>query len=382
MAQLQPDGSRPRRAGRSGGGGSGAPRSPGRAGRPGAGGQESGDGSGDATRTGRPSRGGAGRAASAGSGRSGGPSAGGGRSRSSSYGGGSSAGGGRPGAPRPSTQPRTTAPGTGWHRPGGGPRLPDPAIDEDVTGAELDRAARSQLRTLSKENAEGVAQHLVMVSRLIHDEPEAALAHAEVAARRAGRVAAVREALGLVAYRLGDFQRALRELRTARRLSGTDHLTAHIADCERGLGEPERALAVIRAANLAGLDESERVELAIVASGARRDLGQLDAAVAVLEIPALRRRSGASPRLAYAYADALFARGDLTAARTWFARAAELDVDLETDAAERLDEIDGVVVIDALAEDELAEDADDSVDPGEHEAGQATGMADPEGDQA
>ncbi|MFN8084576.1 MAG: hypothetical protein U0Q14_10155 [Dermatophilaceae bacterium] len=203
-----------------------------------------------------------------------------------------------------------------------------------------------------------------MVSRLIQDEPEAALAHAEVAARRAGRVAAVREALGLVAYRLGDFQRALRELRTARRLSGTDHLTAHIADCERALGEPERALAVIRAANLAGLDESERVELAIVASGARRDLGQLDAAVAVLEIPALRRRSGASPRLVYAYADALLARGDLAVARTWFARAAELDVDLETDAAERLDEIDGVVLIDALAE-----GADGEEDPVEIDAG-------------
>lgn len=216
-----------------------------------------------------------------------------------------------------------------------------------------------------------------MVSRLIEEEPEAALAHAEVAARRAGRVAAVREALGLVAYRLGDFQRALRELRTARRLSGTDHLTAHIADCERGLGEPERALAVIRDAKLAGLDEAERVELAIVASGARRDLGQFDAAVAVLDIPALRRRGGASPRLAYAYADALLARGDRESARTWFARAADLDVELQTDAAERLDELDGIVVIDALAE-----DTHDGAGPVESDAVDEVGAEDPVGGSA
>jgi tetratricopeptide (TPR) repeat protein len=248
--------------------------------------------------------------------------------------------------------------------PGGGPRLPEPAIAADVTGKEVDRATRAQLRTLAKDNAEGVAQHLVMVSRLLDDDPQAALAHAEVAARRAGRVPAVREALGLVAYRLGDYARALRELRTARRLSGTDHLLPHIADCERGLGRPERALALIRDADPSGLDDRELAELAVVASGARRDLGQLDAALAALEIPALRRRgSGGNPRLAYAYADALLARGDTGKAREWFSRAAELDTELETDAAERLDELDGVQLVDLL--DELGEGDDDSAEVAE-----------------
>lgn len=224
-----------------------------------------------------------------------------------------------------------------------------------MTGKELDRAARGQLRTLSKDNAEGVAKHLVMVARLLDSEPEAALAHAETAARRAGRVAAVREALGLVAYRLGDFARALREFRTARRLSGTNHLVAHIADCERGLGRPQKALDELRAADVSSLTTGERIDAVIVASGARRDLGQVEAAVAVLEIPALKS-ARVGPRLAYAYGDALLAAGEENRAREWFARAASLDADLETDAAERLDELDGVVMTDLLPVDVLEEE--------------------------
>lgn len=91
-------------------------------------------------------------------------------------------------------------------------RKPDPAIDADVTGLEIDRAIKNELRTLSKENAKGVGQHLVMVSRLLDVDINGARAHAETAVRRAGRVAAVREARGLVAYREGDYQMALSEL--------------------------------------------------------------------------------------------------------------------------------------------------------------------------
>jgi hypothetical protein len=99
------------------------------------------------------------------------------------------------------------------------PRRPEPAIAEGVTGKELDRAVWTQLRTLSKENAEGVAQHLVMAALLLDTDLEAAQAHAETAVRRAGRVPAAREALGLVAYRQGDWAKALAEFRTVRPLS-------------------------------------------------------------------------------------------------------------------------------------------------------------------
>ena len=49
-----------------------------------------------------------------------------------------------------------------------------------------------------------------------------------------------------------------------------------------------------------------------------------------------------SARLFYAYADALLAADRTEEARDWFARAAEADTDGETDAADRLDDLDGI----------------------------------------
>lgn len=238
------------------------------------------------------------------------------------------------------------------------PRKPEPAIADDVTFKELDRSVRDQLRTLSKENAEGVAGHLVMAARLLDRNPEAALAHAETAVRRAGRVPAARETLGVVAYREGDWARALGEFRTARRLSGSEHLLPLIVDCERALGRPERALQLAAAVPAGALGPEEAVELAIVVSGIRRDAGQAHAAAAALEIPQLRLKARRTwtARLRYAYAEAQLALGDLDAARLWFARAADVDEELQTDAAERLEELDGVSYTD------LDPEADDDGD--------------------
>lgn len=227
-------------------------------------------------------------------------------------------------------------------------RKPEPAIDEDVTGFEIDRAVKNELRTLSKDNAKGVGQHLVMVARLLDVDVPAARAHAETAVRRAGRVAAVRETRGLVAYREGDYQTALSEFRTARRLSGSQHLLPLMVDCERGLGRPERALELAGSPEARTLGRAERLELLMVCSGIRRDMGDFDAAVVLLETPELHpnRREPWSARLFYAYADALLARGDAELARAWFAEAADADTEGLTDAAERLDELDGVVFVD------------------------------------
>lgn len=229
-------------------------------------------------------------------------------------------------------------------RPPRKPRVPEPPLPEDVTGAELDRSVHQQLRTLTKENAEGVARHLVMVAAtLAADELELALAHAQTAVRRAGRVAAAREALGMVTYRLGDFGQALGEFRTVRRLSGSHHLLPLMVDCERGLGRHDRALELATSPD-ARAPEVDQAELAIVVSGIRRDLGQVDAALLALQVPALKRAG--SYRLQYAYADVLSELGRTEEARAWFAKAALADVDGETDAVERLEEIDGTVVTD------------------------------------
>ena len=318
---------------------------------------------------GRPSGGAGGRGGSSGPRRDG---------PSSSRGDGSSRGGsgGRPGGERGGHAPRGGSASRGERRDTGAfdtgerggprlapkkPKLPEPRIADGVTGKELDRSVHQQLRTLSKENAEGVAQHLVMAAALLEvDDLESAEAHAETAVRRAGRVPAAREALGLVAYRKGEWARALSEFRTARRLSGSSHMLALMVDCERGLGRPERALELAMSPEAKTLATEDRVELAIVISGIRRELGQLEAAQLALEIPQLKAaRKPWTARLSYAYAETLLAVGRDDDAREWFARAADADDELETDAAERLAELDGVILTDLL-EGEEDEDADDS----------------------
>lgn len=197
-----------------------------------------------------------------------------------------------------------------------------------------------------------------MVAELLDVDPEAALAHAETAVRRAGRVPAAREALGLVAYRMGDWARALSEFRTVRRLSGSHHLLPLMVDCERALGRHAKALELAQSEEAATLAIDDRVELAIVVSGIRRDLGQVEAAAAGLS-DLVRRLSPNRPsaaRLYYAYADAKLAAGALAEAREWFARAADADHELTTDAAERLDELDGAEVMDLSPE-------EDEIDP-------------------
>lgn len=249
------------------------------------------------------------------------------------------------------------------NRPTDRPRIREPELPDNVTGKELDRSVWTELRTLSKENAQGVARHLVAAAQALEYDEDLALEHAEHAAKRAGRVAAVREALGFVRYRRGEFADALREFRTARRLSGSNHLIALMVDCERGLGRPDRALELAASAEAKDLSESDNIELAIVVSGVRRDLGQPDAAVMGLRIPALERATDQpwAARLFYAYADALLATGDEVGARSWFVRALDADVDGETDAAGRLGIADDLEVTDLLDGEESEAEADADV---------------------
>ena len=167
------------------------------------------------------------------------------------------------------------------------PRRVEPALPSDVTGDELDRQVRGELGTLSKDNATIVARHLVMVARLMDEEPELAYEHAVAAQHRAGRVGLVREAAGLAAYQVGRYDDALRELRTARRLTGSSEHLPVMADCERGLGRPERALDLASSPEASRLDRAGQLEMLIVAAGARGDLGQHDAAVVMLQVAEL-----------------------------------------------------------------------------------------------
>jgi hypothetical protein len=235
-----------------------------------------------------------------------------------------------------------------------------PEIPEDVVFSDLDRSVRGRLRTLSKDNADGVGRHLVMVGRLLDQDPELAYEHAQAAVRRAGRVDVVREAAGLAAYRTGRYAEALRELRTVRRLNGSSEHLPIMADCERGLGRPERALALAQEPEAATLDADGQTELAMVVSGARLDLGQAEAAVAALSTPAVRASGGVlAVRVAQARATALEAAGRADDAA---AELAGYSVEELASAAGDVEEEDEVVVFDLEEEsDEESDIADDEV---------------------
>ncbi len=218
---------------------------------------------------------------------------------------------------------------------------------------------RKELLSLSREVADLVARHLVAAGQIIDEDADVALAHATAARRLASRIPVVREAVGLAAYAVGDWASAIAELRTYHRMSGLQTHVAVIADCERALGRPERAIDLFRSADREKLDKEGAIELLIVAAGARGDLGQFDAAVAMLQVRELTADEDASwaARLRYAYADALLAASRRDEAREWFSRAAAADEDGLTDAAERLLELDGVTI-----EGDDNDDNDDELD--------------------
>ncbi|MFC7343626.1 hypothetical protein [Saccharopolyspora griseoalba] len=186
-----------------------------------------------------------------------------------------------------------------------------------------------------------MAKHLVASGQLLESEPEKALEHARFARQKAARIASVREANGLTAYLAGEWNEALSELRAARRIGGGPGHLAIMADCERALGRPERAVELVRSEEALQLDKDDEVELRIVAAGARRDLDEIDASVVSLQIPELdpKRQDPWSARLFYAYADNLLAAGRDRDAFTWFVHAAHADDEEETDAPERLEEL-------------------------------------------
>ncbi len=212
-----------------------------------------------------------------------------------------------------------------------------------------------------------------MVAASMEPDPDMAYEYALQARRLAGRVGVVRETSGIAAYRAGRWADALAELRAAQRLTGRASYLPMMADSERALGRPDRALAIIRDAGTRDLDRATQVELRIVESGIRRDEGHPVAGVVALQVPELTdgRLRPWSVRLFYAYGDALLDAGREDEAREWFGRAAAADTEGETDAAERYESLDNVVIED------LAEPDPPDVHPAEPRAA-AAGAGEPD----
>lgn len=198
------------------------------------------------------------------------------------------------------------------------------------------------MRTLPGDLADAVARLLVATG--LADDPHRAYEYARKARDLAARVGIVRETCAIAAYQAEDWAAALAEFRAARRLTGRSSYLPLMADCERALGRPDRALDIVTGADAQAADHQTRLELRIVESGIRRDQGLPAAAVVALQGPELTgdRVRPEYARLYYAYADALLDSGRAEEARIWFGRAAGADTQGLTDAADRYEELDDV----------------------------------------
>ena len=244
-------------------------------------------------------------------------------------------GGGRDrnaGRERPSSQERTETQA----------RYDGPELPEEITGRELDRSVAAQLKGLPEKLAARVARHLAAAGMLIDDDPETAYQHTLAARARAARLAVVREATGEAAYAAGHYAEALAELRAAKRMNGATAYLPIMADCHRALGHPDQALKLAKSPSVANFAPEAKAEMTLVEAGARRDLGQFDAALRTLEMAPLNSQSRAAwvVRLRYAYADTLLAAGRETDALAWFHRTQAIDGEQITDAEERADELE------------------------------------------
>ncbi len=270
------------------------------------------------------------------SGRGGRPARGNDQRRGASGGGDQRRGGGKPGGrafSRPGRPPREErAPRTAEQSVYDGPDLP-----EDISGKELDKQVAAQLKGLPEKLASRVARHLVAAGMLVDEDPETAYQHALAARARAPRLAVVREAAGEAAYAAGHYSEALADLRAAKRMNGATDYLPIMADCHRALGQPQQAIKLAQSPSVANFAAPAKAEMTIVEAGARRDMGQLDAALRVLEQAPLMNKSREAwvVRLRYAYADTLEAAGRPTEALTWFHRTDAIDADEITDAATR-----------------------------------------------
>jgi hypothetical protein len=217
-----------------------------------------------------------------------------------------------------------------------------PDLPENITGAELDRGVRAQLKGLPEKLAARVARHLAAAGMLIDEDPETAYQHTLAARARASRLAVVREATGEAAYAAGHYAEALAELRAAKRMNGATDYLPIMADCHRALGNPEQAIKLAKSPSVANFSSEAKAEMTLVEAGARRDMGQLDAALRTLELAPLTSKSRAAwvVRLRYAYADTLESAGRESDALAWFHRTHAIDSEQLTDAAERADQLE------------------------------------------
>jgi tetratricopeptide (TPR) repeat protein len=222
------------------------------------------------------------------------------------------------------------------------PGVEGPGVGEVLPAEALDELRETARPHAFADAARALADAVVALSEEAGPEggPEAAVRAARAAKRAAPRSASVREALGIALYQVGDFRAARTELAAAQRISGRGDLDAMLADTERALGRPERAIAIFERSDRSRRDPDTATELLLVAASAYGDLGQPAAGVALIRRHARWPVELADHHLRLAYAEGALAEqaGDLARARAAFARVVQADPDFH-DAADRLDQL-------------------------------------------
>ena len=113
-----------------------------------------------------------------------------------------------------------------------------------VKGGQLPKWVRDEiLRSTPKDRRQPAVTHLSAAMESFADERyPAALGELRKAKQLSPRAATIRELLGLSAYRSGQWEEALRELRTFRRLTGDlIHYPVEM-DCLRALNRPDEVI--------------------------------------------------------------------------------------------------------------------------------------------
>ena len=163
------------------------------------------------------------------------------------------------------------------HRRPGEPKMP-----KGIEWSMLSIDDRERLRGLSKEHAENIGLHILAAYTLEERDPELALEHAKWVAHQASRIDFARETLAFVAYRQGDYKLALREFRTAFRMNGFLDYLPFIADCERGMGEPKKAIETAMSDDAKYLRGESKAEMFLVYAGALGDLELWNKAIEIV----------------------------------------------------------------------------------------------------
>lgn len=182
----------------------------------------------------------------------------------------------------------------------------EPKMPAGMEWSMLSKEEKERLRGLGKEHAENIGLHMLAAFALEESDPEAALDHAKWIAKQASRIDMTRETLALIAYRMGDYRLALREFRTAFRMNGYGDYLPFMADCERGLGNPKKAIEIATSEDARYLQGESKAELFLVYAGALADLGKYDEAIKVAHTLAHAQGVGGAYRMRAVQAEQYF----------------------------------------------------------------------------